>query len=237
MNQSMADHRTRVTRLMIRKAFTELLSQKPIQTISIKELCETAGINRGTFYKHYLDIYDLQSKIEDEMEKDFKKTLEPLLREENIELTPVQITTGIFQCLKDNADICIMTLGEYGDRSFALRLLQIGQERCVESYSRYFADASMKQIEYFYTFASSGCVGLLQKWLREGMSEPAEELAWMAEQLMMKGIEFLRGTAFANASAEKTAEIPLASVCQEKSGNKERMLKSEFRNPHGMIKK
>ena len=52
------DHRTRLTKMMIRKAFMDLLKQKPIQSISIRELCETAGINRGTFYTHYADIYD-----------------------------------------------------------------------------------------------------------------------------------------------------------------------------------
>ena len=40
------DHRTRLTKMMIRKAFMDLLKQKPIQSISIRELCETAGINR-----------------------------------------------------------------------------------------------------------------------------------------------------------------------------------------------
>lgn len=44
------DHRVRVTQRLIREAFTGLLKQKPIQSISIKELCEVAGINRGTFY-------------------------------------------------------------------------------------------------------------------------------------------------------------------------------------------
>ncbi|MFR9208180.1 MAG: TetR/AcrR family transcriptional regulator [Lachnospiraceae bacterium] len=60
------DHRTRVTKMLIRKAFTDLLKQKPIQSISIKELCESAGINRGTFYSHYSDIYDLLKQIEDD---------------------------------------------------------------------------------------------------------------------------------------------------------------------------
>lgn len=58
------DHRTRVTRHLIRKAFTDLLSRKPIQSISVKELCETAGINRGTFYTHYTDIYDLKKQLQ-----------------------------------------------------------------------------------------------------------------------------------------------------------------------------
>ena len=94
------DHRTRVTKILIRKAFTDLLKKKPIQSISIKELCEAAQINRGTFYTHYADIYDLLEKMEEEMMEDFQKALEPLLSMEPEGLTPVKITTGIFQCLK-----------------------------------------------------------------------------------------------------------------------------------------
>lgn len=65
------DHRVRVTKMLIRRAFTGLLSIKPIQSISIKELCEQAGINRGTFYTHYQDIYDLLADVENEMKQDF----------------------------------------------------------------------------------------------------------------------------------------------------------------------
>lgn len=61
------DHRTRVTKMLIRRAFTELLREKPIQRISVKELCTRAGINRGTFYTHYTDLYDLQKQMEEEM--------------------------------------------------------------------------------------------------------------------------------------------------------------------------
>lgn len=186
------DHRTRVTKMLIRHAFTELLRQKPIQSISIKELCETAGINRGTFYAHYTDIYDLLHRMEEEMLADFQRALEPLLATDSDGLTPVKITTGIFQCLKDNADVCAVTLGDYGDKAFALRLMNLGREKCVETYLKFFADATPKQIEYFYAFVSAGCIGLLQKWLSEGMASSAEEVAAMAENIMMYGMGALR---------------------------------------------
>ena len=73
------DHRVWVTQRLIREAFTGLLKQKPIQSISIKELCEVAGINRGTFYAHYRDIYDLREKIESDMYRDVLGELKPLL--------------------------------------------------------------------------------------------------------------------------------------------------------------
>lgn len=185
------DHRTRVTRMLIRKAFTELLRQKPIQDISIRELCAVAGINRGTFYLHYKDIYDLRDQIEEEMMADFQKALSPLLETEQ-DVSPVKITTGIFQCLKDNADLCTVTLGDYGDKAFAYRLVNIGREKCLDAYSRFFASATPKQIEFFYAFVSAGCIGLLQKWLAEGMVTGAQEVAAMAEDIMMYGMGFFQ---------------------------------------------
>ena len=151
-----SDQRTRLTRMLIRQAFTSLLKEKPVQSISVKELCERAGINRGTFYAHYTDIYDLMRQMEDEMMADIQTALRPLLDSDTSDLTPLKITTGIFRCLKENAD-----------------------------------RATPKQIEYYYSFVSAGCIGLLEKWLADGMADSAEELASAAENIMMKGIHFL----------------------------------------------
>ena len=137
MKEKRQDHRTRVTKLLIRKAFTQLLNEKPIQSISVKELCMQAGINRGTFYAHYRDIYDLMEQIEAEMTRDFQEVLKPLLEAKGPDLTPLKITTSIFQCLKENADICAVTLGPHGDKAFARRLINLGQERCLESYAAF----------------------------------------------------------------------------------------------------
>ncbi|MEG2570144.1 MAG: TetR/AcrR family transcriptional regulator [Clostridia bacterium] len=192
MKKDSSDHRTRVTRMLIRRAFTELLRQKPIQSISIKELCELAGINRGTFYSHYDDIYDLLKQIEDEMMADFIEALKPLLTAEGPDFNPIDISAGIFQCLKDNSDLCTVTLGSYGDKSFALRLINLGREGYMDAYSKHFKGATPKQIEYCYAFISSGCIGILQKWLDDGMVTSAGELAKTAESLMLYGLGYLK---------------------------------------------
>ena len=186
------DHRVRVTKMLIRKAFLSLLSQKPMENISIKELCEKAGINRGTFYSHYSDLYDLRDKIEEDMLGDLQKTLAPLLQVDKEQLTPVRITAEVFQCLKDNSDLCTVTLSDYGDKAFALRLINLGQEICLEAYSEYFKNASKKKIAYFYAFVSAGCIGLLQRWLADGMITPAAEVAKMAEDIMLQGVGCLQ---------------------------------------------
>lgn len=186
--QTTTDHRTRVTRMLIRKAFMELLKQKPIQSISIKELCAAAGINRGTFYAHYQDIYVLLEQIEADMVAQLQTLLEPIYESVTEEHFLVEVCTGIFQCLKDNSDICVVMLGDHSDKAFVDRLLALGKDTCITAYSRYFTGADHRQLEYFYAFVSAGCIGLLRQWIHDGMRLPAAELAQLAEEIMLCGI-------------------------------------------------
>ena len=61
------DLRIEKTEKGIRNAFIELRSRKPLEKITIKELCEHAYINKSTFYSHYKDIYDLSERMEEEV--------------------------------------------------------------------------------------------------------------------------------------------------------------------------
>ena len=61
------DLRIEKTERGIKNAFIELRSRKPLEKITVKELCESARINKSTFYAHYKDIYDLSDAIEEEV--------------------------------------------------------------------------------------------------------------------------------------------------------------------------
>lgn len=177
--------------MLIRRAFTDLLRQKPIQAITISQLCQQAGINRSTFYTHYTDIYDLREQLEAQMVEDFKQALLPLRDEAQSPPTLVQVTTAVFQCIKEHSDFCIVTLGENGDKTFARKMISLGRQFCMDAYRDYFKDASPRQISYFYAFASSGCIGLLQQWFDDGLTDSAEDMAKIAEGFMVKGMAFL----------------------------------------------
>lgn len=205
------DHRVRVTKMLIRRAFTDLLRQKPLQSISVRELCSKAGINRSTFYAHYSDVYDLLNQIEEEMLAELRVALEPLLRPEAGNPTLAQITNRIFLCLGQNADFCTAILGDYGDKSFTAKLIQMGRERCAQAYAQLFPNATAKQIDFFYTFVSEGCIGLLRRWMEEGMVTGAEELATMAENIMVYGMGWLRRQKPA-VNREDEIIVPFASA-------------------------
>ena len=57
------DKRIVKTKKAIKDTFLQLRAKKPLEKITVKELCELAYINKSTFYCHYKDIYDLSAKI------------------------------------------------------------------------------------------------------------------------------------------------------------------------------
>lgn len=58
----MAGTRKTKTEAKIQAALTELLPAKGLAGITVSDICRSAGINRGTFYAHYVDKFDLVTK-------------------------------------------------------------------------------------------------------------------------------------------------------------------------------
>ena len=61
-----SDLRVTKTRRPIKATFLELVQAKPVQKITVTELAKRAEISKGTFYLHYLDIYDLYNQMVEE---------------------------------------------------------------------------------------------------------------------------------------------------------------------------
>lgn len=70
------DLRVKKTRSCIKNAFLQLRAKKPLERISVKELAETAEINKATFYLHYKDIYDLSEQLENDLFEEIFKSME-----------------------------------------------------------------------------------------------------------------------------------------------------------------
>lgn len=56
------------TRKAIMQTFLHILKNKPLDRITVKDICEQCEINRNTFYYYFKDIYDvLEAIFEDEV--------------------------------------------------------------------------------------------------------------------------------------------------------------------------
>ncbi len=73
----MEDRRIRKTEQAVQSAFAKLLSEKSVENITVKNLCEAADINKSTFYLHYKDIYDCADRLRDTIVEEFSSVVAP----------------------------------------------------------------------------------------------------------------------------------------------------------------
>lgn len=66
MEKSKQDLRVVKTKRAIKEAFLSLITEKPVQKITVTELSSKAEISKGTFYLHYVDIFNLYNELVDE---------------------------------------------------------------------------------------------------------------------------------------------------------------------------
>ncbi len=87
------DLRIEKTERGIKNAFIELRSKKPLEKITVRELCELACINKSTFYSHYQDIYDLSDSMEAEVVRSITNSIS---HPEYIMERPAEFTRELF---------------------------------------------------------------------------------------------------------------------------------------------
>ena len=61
------NRRVKMTKRMMKEALIDLMDQKPLEKITVTEICKSADVNRSTFYAYYEDISALMLEIEDEV--------------------------------------------------------------------------------------------------------------------------------------------------------------------------
>lgn len=186
------DQRVKLTKIMIKNAFIDLLAVKQIQTITVKQLCEKAEINRGTFYKHYVDIYDLKEKIEEEFAQKLMLALAPLSQNNMTQTSLTDVIVTVYTVIYQNADFSALLVSQNSDKTFLLKLLSIGYQNYSNAYLKFFPNISDAKLNYYYSFISAGCIGVLEKWLIGGMKEDIKQLASFTENMILTGIGFLK---------------------------------------------
>lgn len=184
------DRRVRRTKRQLKQAFTMLLKEKPIQEIKVREIADIIDINRGTFYQHYRDIYDMQYRIEDELFENFNQILEETDSHLDSKDSKVFLTK-IFTFLKENSDLTIALMGPNGDPVFVDKVKNLVREHFIQEWKPANSETANSNFDYYYAFVVSGFVGLLQTWLENGARETPEELADLAIEMLQKGIKVL----------------------------------------------
>ncbi len=179
------NQRVALTKRLLKESLMQLLKKKDINKISVKELCENAGINRTTFYNHYGSPYDVLSEMED----DLIEGIPVVLWDKSYESkqTFIKETTIIFRYLYDNIDLTRLLLRNNNIESgFARKLFHFPatQQAINELISGEHDSASMKLI---ITFLENGAYSLLREWIIQDIPKSPFEIAELLANIIQKG--------------------------------------------------
>jgi len=181
MGENTVDRRVRKTKKQLKQGLAVLLSQKPVNTITVREISDLVDINRGTFYLHYRDIFDMMEQIENEMIEELNRALEMKLEKDK----PLPLLDVIFGYIAENADISLALFGPNGDSSFGNRIHNLIHDKWLNDWIA--SNQNVKNFDYYVDFTLSGCLGILRTWLKNGMKETPKEMAALAERAIQNG--------------------------------------------------
>ncbi|HBI55729.1 MAG TPA: TetR/AcrR family transcriptional regulator [Firmicutes bacterium] len=181
------DRRVKYTKMVLRQSLIEVLKEKPISRLTIKELCERADINRATFYSHYSDQFDLLKQIESAFIADINSSLDHFVVEAG-ETNMVQILAKIFEYIAQNSELCHVLLGNNGDIDFQTNIMKIVSERVVFEWQKQ-KRVDESAAEYIYTYVATGSIGVIRKWLQDDNPKLPQQMAEFVTHLVYKGIE------------------------------------------------
>lgn len=174
------------TKNLIKKEFMQLLKERSFHTITIATLSDRCEISRNTFYYHYEDIYSLVKEIlRDELQKvdeEFNATFsweESLLHAASFLLENKKAAQNLFHSIdKKDTDaylykICESVMSKYVENECRSKKI-VAKER------------DKRIVIDFYRAA---LVGLLDKWMQEGMTESPNEMIFRIGKLFDGNIE------------------------------------------------
>ncbi|WP_373471107.1 TetR/AcrR family transcriptional regulator [Carnobacterium alterfunditum] len=178
--EEVIDIRIMRSKKAISDALVELIEENEFKTISITEIVNQAGVNRGTFYKHYAYKEDILKEIQDDCLDKFAVMLKDNYQEvcySNLKTVPLSDT--FFTFIYDYRNYFHFAVHQAGFLNFHLQFSAVLKEFLIENFfptARY----SLESQNLLGAYIANGIYGYLVEWdEKDYASSPAE----MARQL------------------------------------------------------
>lgn len=190
MSNTKDNRRVQYTKAELKRSLLTLLRAKPIGKITVKEICETADLNRGTFYAYYSSPEMLLEEIEDEFYLDILNSVSAFRRPDDV----VTIFTQALTALKERQELSEVLAGTFADGAFIEKLVDVARALCMRIWVRLSPHVPQKTLGMMYDFCSWGCAQVIEKWVQNGMKEEPEEVAEFLRRICDYGIVPILGT-------------------------------------------
>ena len=163
------DARIRYTRMRIKEAFLQCLREKPVNKITVKEICDLAEINRATFYAHYENPFDLLQRLEEETLDSIREQIDEALA------SGEDLLEKVICSLADRQSEGLLLASSNADPEFSVRISELFQSKYLDTMVTRIPRLSPQERQQAYRFLTGGCSNMIRHWMEgEGPRDPAE---------------------------------------------------------------
>ncbi|MBR6802039.1 MAG: TetR/AcrR family transcriptional regulator [Eubacteriaceae bacterium] len=180
------DRRVIKTKRAIRKAFIELLTQKHINDISIKEISELADINRKTFYNYYAGIHDLLEELENDMVSKFEENLSDFDFRRDIQ-TPNRTFVTLSERIDEDSQLYQSLFQSKSNSHIVEKITDVLVGKTINFLQEKY-DLERDKIAIVTLFVSGGLMSVYQHWLDSERTMSLEEISAILSKLIESGV-------------------------------------------------
>ncbi|EGC93008.1 hypothetical protein HMPREF9402_1862 [Turicibacter sp. HGF1] len=190
MKPKLEDRRVRRTKKLLKESFIELMSEKQIKDITVKDLTEHADLNRGTFYLHYLDIYDLLNQLEDEVIENVSMMIQDF-NFRNSNQSTYLLLEQLFEYIYDNKHILKTFLRSHSQGHFFNKIQLLIKTIGLDTLKNLYQESDSIEYTLFLSFVSNGVIGVTEQWISDGMTLTPKEMALLIDNIINHGARIL----------------------------------------------
>lgn len=155
-----------VTRNNLIEAFWNIYKVKPLSKITVKEITDRAGYNRGTFYTYFSDINEILTLLKENLIPTRDMILGPLMMLDKSGDNIFDTLERTNDYVKEHSDKISVLIGPEGDpgfvHEFKMRIRMIIMDYVYELKIK-----EPEKIEYIIEYQLSALIGMFQLWLEK----------------------------------------------------------------------
>lgn len=185
------DRRVAKTKTAIKTAFINLLSEKEMINITVKDVADRADVDRKTVYNYY----DGTFAILEELENDFIKLLEEAelkLDFENNKSNPIAIFNKLTEIFNENIELYSKLMKLDSNSQLVAKMNSSLVKKVKDVIIDYANEATQYNVDNTSLFVTAGLIAVYQNWFNSDRSISLEELSKQAGLLVAYGIEGLK---------------------------------------------
>ncbi len=177
---------TEQTKKNIMDAFWMIYLQKRIDKITVKEIMDKAGYNRGTFYVYYNDVYDVLAQLEQKILP--KLDFEEAIKSHKNAVNDIRATLdGFIKLYEEHGEYYSVLLSEKGDPYFAFQFKQ-WLRPVLELFLQGHGISMNIEKTYVIEYMVSALMGILTLWFARKKDLSIRRLMDIINELSTKGV-------------------------------------------------